>query len=91
MDRDAQCRTSEEMTLRMVQPNRTDEAAIIEAILAGNSELFHDLIRPHEQSAYRMALSATKSVEADRFLDLPREFDRRRIHSGVEIPSGSRG
>jgi hypothetical protein len=148
--------------------------------LAGNSELFHDLIRPHEQSAYRMALSmvknesdasdaediaqeadpaglatclddagaykqvlaaklgvahafgvslkigfpgvhfsgstfrsgtsslrlaeitefnrytslvewATKSVEAGRLLDLPREFDRRRIHPGVEIPSGSRG
>jgi hypothetical protein len=55
MDRDAQCRTSEEMALRMAQPNQTDEAAIIEAILAGNSELFYDLIRPHEQSVYRMA------------------------------------
>jgi hypothetical protein len=53
MDCDVQCRTSGEMALRMAQPNQTDEAVIIEGILAWNSELFHDLIRPHEQSVYR--------------------------------------
>src|SRR5258707_7229162 len=35
----------------------TDEAQIIASILAGNTHLFHDLIRPHERSVYAMALS----------------------------------
>jgi RNA polymerase sigma-70 factor (ECF subfamily) len=34
-----------------------DEAGMIAAILAGESQLFHDLIRPHERSVYVMALS----------------------------------
>src|SRR5947209_426235 len=42
----------------------TDEAQIIASILAGNSHLFHDLIRPHERSVYAMALSLLHN-EAD--------------------------
>jgi len=44
--------------------NSTDEAQIIAAILAGNTPLFHDLIRPHERSVYAMALSLLHN-EAD--------------------------
>jgi RNA polymerase sigma-70 factor, ECF subfamily len=44
--------------------NSTDEAQIIAAILAGNTHLFHDLIRPHERSVYAMALSLLHN-EAD--------------------------
>jgi RNA polymerase sigma-70 factor, ECF subfamily len=42
----------------------TDEAQIITSILAGNTHLFHDLIRPHERSVYAMALSLLHN-EAD--------------------------
>jgi len=42
----------------------TDEAQIIASILAGNTHLFHDLIRPHERSVYAMALSLLHN-EAD--------------------------
>ena len=42
----------------------TDEAQIIASILAGNSHLFHDLIRPYERSVYAMALSLLHN-EAD--------------------------
>jgi len=34
-----------------------DESQIIASILAGNTQSFHDLIRPHERSVYIMALS----------------------------------
>ena len=34
-----------------------DEAQIIASILAGNTQEFHDLIRPHERSVYLMTLS----------------------------------
>jgi RNA polymerase sigma-70 factor (ECF subfamily) len=34
-----------------------DEAQMIAAILAGNSQLFHELIRPYERRVYVMALS----------------------------------
>lgn len=44
--------------------NSTDEAQIIASILAGNTHLFHDLIRPHERSVYAMALSLLHN-EAD--------------------------
>lgn len=37
-----------------------DEAAMIAAILAGQTELYHRLIQPYEQSVYRMALSFVK-------------------------------
>jgi len=40
------------------------EAQTIEAILAGDTQLYHDLIRPHERSVYLMALSYMKN-EAD--------------------------
>jgi RNA polymerase sigma-70 factor (ECF subfamily) len=40
------------------------EAAMIASILAGNTQLYHDLIRPHERSVYMMALSFMKN-EAD--------------------------
>jgi RNA polymerase sigma-70 factor (ECF subfamily) len=42
----------------------TDEAQKIASILAGNTQLFHELIRPYERSAYVMALSMLKN-EAD--------------------------
>lgn len=43
--------------------NRT-EAEMIAAILRGETQVFHDLIRPHERSVYLMALSYMKN-EAD--------------------------
>ncbi len=44
-------------------PDR-DEPAMIADILAGDTELYHELIRPHERSVYMMALSLMKN-EAD--------------------------
>src|ERR1700679_1022119 len=41
-----------------------NEAAVIASILAGDTRLDHDLIRPHERSVYMMALSFVKN-EAD--------------------------
>jgi RNA polymerase sigma-70 factor (ECF subfamily) len=41
-----------------------DEAQIIASILAGNTQEFHELIRPHERSVYAMALSLLHN-EAD--------------------------
>lgn len=38
-----------------------EEPATIAAILAGNSQLFHDLIRPYERSVYMVALSMLKN------------------------------
>jgi RNA polymerase sigma-70 factor, ECF subfamily len=40
------------------------EAEMIAAILAGDAQLYHELIRPHERSVYMMALSFMKN-EAD--------------------------
>lgn len=40
------------------------EAEMIAAILAGDTQLYHELIRPHERSVYMMALSFMKN-EAD--------------------------
>lgn len=40
------------------------EAEMITAILAGDTQLYHELIRPHERSVYVMALSYIKN-EAD--------------------------
>ncbi|MEI9979623.1 MAG: sigma-70 family RNA polymerase sigma factor [Edaphobacter sp.] len=45
-------------------PDDRDEAKIIASILAGNTNEFHDLIRPHERSVYVMALSLLQN-EAD--------------------------
>jgi RNA polymerase sigma-70 factor (ECF subfamily) len=41
-----------------------DEAKMIAAILAGDTRLFHDLIRPYERSVYVMSLSMLRN-EAD--------------------------
>src|SRR5271163_3438911 len=41
-----------------------DEAQMIAKILAGDSQLFHELIRPYERKVYVMALSFLKN-EAD--------------------------
>ena len=41
-------------------PTRT-EAELIDAILAGDTQLYHELIRPHERSVYMMALSYMKN------------------------------
>jgi RNA polymerase sigma-70 factor (ECF subfamily) len=38
-----------------------DEAQMIAAILAGNTELYHELVRPYELAVYRMALSYMKN------------------------------
>ena len=42
-----------------MSPQR-DEAQMIAAILAGDRELYHELIQPYELSVYRMALSFIK-------------------------------
>jgi RNA polymerase sigma-70 factor (ECF subfamily) len=39
------------------------ESELIAAILAGNTELYHQLIRPHERRVYIMALSYMKNKE----------------------------
>jgi RNA polymerase sigma-70 factor (ECF subfamily) len=41
-----------------------DEAQMIASILAGDTQLYHELIRPYERSVYMMALSYMKN-EAD--------------------------
>ena len=41
-----------------------DEAAMIASILAGDTQQYHELIRPYERSVYKMALSFMKD-EAD--------------------------
>jgi RNA polymerase sigma-70 factor (ECF subfamily) len=46
------------------QRKQNDEASLITAILAGDSHLYHDLIRPYERSVYMTALSVVKN-EAD--------------------------
>ena len=43
---------------------RRDEAQMIASILAGDTQLYHELIRPYERSVYLMALSYMKN-EAD--------------------------
>jgi RNA polymerase sigma-70 factor, ECF subfamily len=43
---------------------RRDEAKMIASILAGDTQLYHELIRPYERSVYMMALSYVKN-EAD--------------------------
>lgn len=48
---------------RMTEQIETDEAALIAAILAGDSRLFHDLIRPHERRVFMIALAMLKSEE----------------------------
>src|SRR5258708_36505748 len=45
-------------------PQVVDEAQIISAIVRGEAQLFHDLIRPHERSVYVMVFSLLQN-EAD--------------------------
>ena len=52
------------MALGTVQQKQNDEAALIAAILAGDSQHFHELIRPYERTVYMTALSILKN-EAD--------------------------
>jgi RNA polymerase sigma-70 factor, ECF subfamily len=52
------------MALGTVPQKQNDEAALIAAILAGDSQLYHELIRPYERTVYRTALSLMKN-EAD--------------------------
>ncbi len=46
------------------QASTRTEAEMIADILAGETQLYHELIRPHERSVYLMALSYMKN-EAD--------------------------
>jgi RNA polymerase sigma-70 factor (ECF subfamily) len=52
------------VALGTARPKRTDEATLIAAILAGESQLYHELIRPYERTVYMTALSLMKN-EAD--------------------------
>ena len=47
-----------------VDPHVRDERQMIASILAGRTEIYHELIRPYERSVYKMALSFMKN-EAD--------------------------
>ena len=52
------------MALGIAQQKQTDEAALIAAILAGDIQLYHELIRPYERTVFMTALSILKN-EAD--------------------------
>ncbi len=49
------------MSVAHARPMERDEAQMIAAILAGDSDLYHRLIQPYEFSVYRMALSFVKN------------------------------
>jgi RNA polymerase sigma-70 factor, ECF subfamily len=44
-----------------MQTKNTDEAGLIARILAGEKELFHDLIRPYERMVYLTLFSIVKN------------------------------
>jgi RNA polymerase sigma-70 factor, ECF subfamily len=52
------------MALGTVPQKQNDEVALIAAILAGDSQLYHELVRPYERTVYMTALSLMKN-EAD--------------------------
>ncbi|WP_035351080.1 sigma-70 family RNA polymerase sigma factor [Edaphobacter aggregans] len=64
-----------------------DEAAMIADVLAGNTESFHELIRPHERSVYLMALSLlhneaeAEDAAQEAFIKAYRNLDRFRSES----------
>jgi RNA polymerase sigma-70 factor (ECF subfamily) len=64
-----------------------DEAGMISAILAGDKDLYHELIQPYELSVYRMALSFVKDeseaedVAQEAFLKAFRNLANFRGHS----------
>jgi RNA polymerase sigma-70 factor (ECF subfamily) len=64
-----------------------DEAAMIAEILAGQTDAFHELIRPHERSVYLMALSLlhneaeAEDVAQEAFIKAYRNLGRFRSES----------
>jgi RNA polymerase sigma-70 factor, ECF subfamily len=44
-------------------PDRNTEAQVIAAILAGDTDLFHDLIRPYEHTVFSMAMAFMRNPE----------------------------
>ena len=66
------------------------EGEMIAAILAGDTQLYHDLIRPHERSVYMMALSFVKNkadaeeVAQEAFLKAFRNLSTFRAESEVQ-------
>src|SRR6185503_20059419 len=52
------------MALGAAQQRQSDEASLIAGILAGDTQLYHDLIRPYERTVFITALSVLKN-EAD--------------------------
>ena len=52
------------MVLGAAQQRQSDEASLIAGILAGDTQLYHDLIRPYERTVFITALSVLKN-EAD--------------------------
>jgi RNA polymerase sigma-70 factor (ECF subfamily) len=44
-------------------PDRTAEAQVIAAILAGDTHLFHDLIRPYEHTVFSMAMALLRNPQ----------------------------
>jgi RNA polymerase sigma-70 factor, ECF subfamily len=44
-------------------PDRSAEAQVIAAILAGNTQLFHDLIRPYERTVFSMAMALLRNPQ----------------------------
>ena len=52
------------MVLGAAQQRQSDEASLIAGILAGDTQLYHDLIRPYERTVFMSALSVLKN-EAD--------------------------
>src|SRR5580704_8485762 len=44
----------------MMNPEARDEGRMLAAILAGDTQLFHELIRPYERSVYMVALGMLK-------------------------------
>src|SRR5260370_41140253 len=42
---------------------RSSEPVLIQRILAGEKDLFHDLIRPHERGAYLLAYSILRNQD----------------------------
>jgi RNA polymerase sigma-70 factor (ECF subfamily) len=49
------------VSLADARPVKRDEAQMIASILAGDRELYHQLIQPYELSVYRMAMSFVKN------------------------------
>jgi RNA polymerase sigma-70 factor (ECF subfamily) len=47
--------------MKNVELSVRDEEQIIASILSGDTEIYHDLIRPYERSVYRIALSLMKN------------------------------